>query len=76
MQSQSPGAMVASLVGLGILGFLFFKLMKKKSNSQPLVRRPAILAAGNYVNAEEWDITWNKEGLPTKVVIHRNATRT
>jgi len=32
--------------------------------------------AGNYVNEESWDIEWNKDGLPSKVTIHRNATRT
>lgn len=37
--------------------------------------RPSYDAAGRYKNAEEWEITWNKDFLPTKLVIHRDATR-
>jgi hypothetical protein len=33
------------------------------------------MPATNYANEESWEITWSAEGLPTKVVVHRNATR-
>ena len=29
-----------------------------------------------YNNEESWDITWNPDGLPEKIVVHRNATKT
>ena len=33
-------------------------------------------AAATYNNEESWDITWNPDGLPEKIVVHRNATKT
>ncbi|GAI95824.1 unnamed protein product, partial [marine sediment metagenome] len=32
--------------------------------------------AATYANEESWDIDWNEDGLPTKIVVHRNAART
>ncbi|MBA7555202.1 hypothetical protein ES705_47858 [subsurface metagenome] len=32
--------------------------------------------AATYANEESWDITWNEDGLPEKIVVHRNATKT
>ena len=29
-----------------------------------------------YANEESWDISWNQDGLPEKIVVHRNATKT
>lgn len=29
-----------------------------------------------YANEESWEITWSPDGLPTKIVVHRNATKT
>lgn len=38
-----------------------------------IVARQAPLAA--YQNEESWEISWSPEGLPTKIVVHRNASR-
>ncbi|GAI97439.1 unnamed protein product [marine sediment metagenome] len=29
-----------------------------------------------YTNEEVWEVEWNEEGLPSKVVIHRRAVQT
>jgi len=31
--------------------------------------------SATYANEESWEITWNPDGLPTKIEVHRNATR-
>ena len=31
--------------------------------------------ASTYVNEESWEIEWNEEGLPTRIIVHRNAQR-
>jgi len=30
---------------------------------------------GTYKNEEAWDVSYNADGMPTKIVIHRNAIR-
>jgi len=49
-------------VGLGVLIWWLFKGRQQ--------------IAGTYHNAETWDVTWSEDGLPTKVVIHRDAVQT
>lgn len=77
--TENQGTALLALAGLALLGFLFLKQILNKSNSQPLGRYktalPLALAAKNYTNSEEWDIEWNKDGLPQKVTIHRRASR-
>lgn len=34
---------------------------------------PAPLAT--YSNEESWEIEWSPDGLPTRIVVHRNAKR-
>jgi len=38
-----------------------------------IVQRQAPLAT--YQNEESWEIEWSSEGLPTKVVVHREAVK-
>jgi len=38
-----------------------------------LVPRQAPVAT--YANEESWEISWNEDGLPEKIVVHRNATK-
>ena len=28
-----------------------------------------------YLNAETWDISWNDEGLPERITVHRDAVQ-
>ena len=72
--SQNLGLAVTAVVGLGLLGFLFLILMKKR-NPQLVAAQPLVMGAALYTNSEEWEIEWNKDGLPKKVTIHRLAHR-
>ena len=56
------------LLGIGAGAFILGFLMRH-SGAQ------AALPAGQYTNAEVWDIQWNRDGLPSKVTIHRDALR-
>lgn len=57
------------LVGIAFAAFVIYYLIKK-----PPVAAAA-LPAGTYNNAETWEILWSKDGLPTKVIVHREAVR-
>lgn len=35
----------------------------------------ALVPAATYENEERWEIQYNEDGLPTKVIVHRNAQR-
>jgi len=82
---DNKGIGIAILVGLGLLGLWFF--MRKAGPllpssvpsgngyvGQPLRLMPAGSSAKQYNNEERWEITYSPDGLPTQVVIHRNAT--
>ncbi len=32
--------------------------------------------SATYANEESWEITWNEDGLPEKIVVTRHATKT
>jgi len=53
----------ATLIGILIIGLLLWFILKNKKT------------AVQYLNGESWDITYNADGLPTKIAIHRNAVR-
>ena len=40
-----------------------------RRGSQPLLLPPAT----TYNNLEVWEISWNDDGLPERVVVHREA---
>ena len=50
-----------------LIGAVIWYLVKNKNGAA---------AAGQYLNEESWDVAYNNDGLPTKITIHRNATRT
>jgi len=59
---------------IGFLGFLWFITRRKQpvsGVSQRLELRP--VGSRQYSNKEAWDVTYNDDGLPTKIVIHREA---
>jgi hypothetical protein len=43
---------------------------------RPIAAPAASSEEHRYRNSETWDITWNKDGLPEKVTIHRDAVQT
>ena len=55
------------LLGLALVGLIIWLFVKNKSQSSGI--------AGTYSNKEEWDVSYNEDGLPTKITIHRDATR-
>lgn len=55
------------LVMVVLIGAVIWYLVKNKNGAA---------AAGQYLNEESWDVAYNNDGLPTKITIHRNATRT
>lgn len=52
------------LIGILVIGLLLWFILKNKQST-----------VGQYQNEEAWDITYSTDGLPTKIVIHRNAVR-
>ncbi len=40
-----------------------------------LVKNRASASGQTYSNEESWDVKYNSDGLPVKIVIHRNAVR-
>jgi len=67
----------------GIFGFIYF-ISRPSIATQPMLgqRRASVRpvkqakVARQYVNKEEWSISYDDDGLPTKVVISREATET
>ena len=51
------------VIGLALVGLVVWFLLKNKG------------ASTQYLNKEEWDISYDENGLPTKITIHRDARR-
>ena len=56
------------LLGLALVGLIIWLFVKNKSQG-------SASPVGQYLNEESWDVSYNEDGLPTKITIHRNATR-
>ena len=50
---------------IGLIALVVWLIIRNKS--------PAI--ATQYKNTETWDIEWTEDGLPKKVIIHRDAEK-
>ena len=48
-----------------LIALVLYFLLKNKSGT-----------IGQYKNLETWDVQYSPDGLPTKISIHREATRT
>ena len=57
------------LLGALVIGLVIWFLLKKQGS----ISQGGI---GQYSNKEEWNVSYDKDGLPTRIVISRNATRT
>ena len=53
------------LLGLALIGLIIWLFVKNKGQSP----------VGQYLNEESWYVSYNEDGLPTKITIHRNAVR-
>ena len=56
---------IGTIIGAIIIGLVIYLIFRNKKTS----------SASQYLNKEEWEVSYNSDGLPTKIVIHRNATR-
>lgn len=81
---SEKAVIIFGLLGIGLL-FLLTRSSSRYSEeadyleentATPLRLRPISKRAHHYTNEETWDIEWSDDGLPTKVVIHRNAVQT
>jgi len=73
---DNKGIGIAILIGLGLLGLWFFTRKTgvfAPAIGQPLKLMPAGSSARQYTNEERWEITYSPDGLPTQVVVHRDA---
>lgn len=80
--SDSSKLLLALLAVGGIFGFIYF-ISRPNIATQPMsgqtrraLVRPVRQAevAREYLNTETWDIKYDADGLPTRVVISRKAT--
>lgn len=90
LSSPSP-AVIISVVSIGLLIYLLLKRkssshsressLMAKPRSIGITARPAgtysnaAKPAGTYRNTESWNVSYNEDGLPTKIEIHRDAVR-
>ena len=67
VRRSNPPAKISGttlIIGLVLVGLIIWLVVR---NKQP--------TAGQYLNKESWDISYNEDGLPTKITINRDATR-
>lgn len=68
--------LIFGLLGLGLL-FMLTRGSRTESYSEESVAlpfRPASRVGGRrYINTKEWNITYNEDGLPVKIVKHVEA---
>jgi len=65
LPTRSSGMSTGTIVGVAIIALIIYLLLKRRFN----------LTSGQYSNKEEWDVQYSADGLPTKITIIRNATR-
>lgn len=66
------------VIGLGLglgLAALFFWQRSKTSIAVGRLPMPGATPPASYTNEETTDITWNEEGLPIRIIVHRKALR-
>ena len=56
------------LLGALVIGLIIWFLLKKQGS----VSQGGI---GQYSNKEEWNVSYDKDGLPTRIIITRDARR-
>ena len=67
LPAKRTGSMsIGVIIGIIVIGIIIYIFLKSKTSS----------TAGQYKNLETWNVSYNPDGLPTKIEIHREATRT
>ena len=66
LPAKRTGSMsIGVIIGIIVIGIIIYIFLKSKTSS----------AASQYKNLETWNVSYNPDGLPTKIEIHREATR-
>jgi len=63
LNNDNTGLILIAAVGIAALLFISLRTPHAQGT------------LASYKNAETWDIDWNADGLPTSVVIHRDAVQ-
>lgn len=66
------------IVGLILIGVVAYFVFRNTGNQRNQIAGVQSMSppSGQYKNLETWDVSYNDDGLPTKISIHRDATRT
>jgi hypothetical protein len=59
------GTSTNTILLVALIALVAWLLLKK---SQPV-------QAQQYLNAESWEINYNEDGMPTKIIVHRDAVQ-
>lgn len=63
------GSIIVIVLGLTIVAAVAVFAFSRRGSQQPVMLPPAT----TYNNLEVWQISWNAEGLPEKIEVHREA---
>ena len=64
-QRNLPARGTTLVIGVILIALIIWLLLKNKQT--PII--------GNYSNKEEWSISYDNDGLPTRIVISRDARK-
>lgn len=67
---MDKGSIIVIVLGLAVVAAVAVFALSRRS--QPVMLPPAT----TYSNLEVYDISWNDDGLPVRVAIHREAKQT
>ena len=68
---MDKGGIIVIVLGLAVVAAVAVFALSRRG-SQPVMLPPAT----SYNNLETWEISWNADGLPERVEIHREAKQT
>lgn len=62
----NPGGIsLGTIAIIAIVGFVIYLFLKSRAS----------VGVGSYLNEESWNVEYNKDGMPTRITIHRDAKR-
>ena len=76
MDSRGKAILIFGLLGLGLLFLLTHKSSgySREYEDATIPFKPYPKGGGrHYINTKEWNITYNEDGLPVKIVKHVEA---
>ena len=61
---RGTGMSIGTIITIVIIGIVIYFILRNRASP-----------TGKYLNEETWDVQYSPDGLPTKIVIHREAVR-